>query len=544
MHRSHGNQYVGRVIQAKLAIGTPGDSYEQEADSVADMVMRSADPNSGNYAGFSMATPRIQRMCAECNDELRMQPIKEKDEERRLQRKEGVGSDQGFDGGAESNVESVRSSAGNPLPEGLRGFFESRFGEDFSNVAIHSDDAAAKSAAEIGALAYTVGRDIVFGAGEYQPESSEGQRLIAHELTHVVQQGGSTSTAQRSPVRQRSGSPMVHGSWTHNGATGMAGGSASSSGNGDYDWKRSDTFVSGDTVTWQSKPRWQWCVDGGTAALQNWRSVQYTFTHDGADNDFLELTMSGSLFGTAKAEDLHYGKSGAAVVGLIKVRTPSDPTPPSTKLFDISDGGKSSANVSSVADIELTIPVNGTARVKIPLKVASEGELSSFSETLTPPLSHDVAGRIGAQTIVDLYLGAEVEMAADVESTCGLLEGSFDDVNRANAWANWSVTWRNRAAPAVVPPTTGGGGGGGGTGSGGGADVGIQARRWGCTNVLCNVQQIDKDANCPPRVRGDSDYIYSNFDDACDAAKDDANSKVPRGCYKRHCDCNTKCSQK
>jgi hypothetical protein len=73
------------------------------------------------------------------------------------------------------------------------------------------------------------------------------------------------------------------------------------------------------------------------------------------------------------------------------------------------------------------------------------------------------------------------------------------------------------------------------------------AKKWGCTDVRCNVYKIDPndpDVNCPERVIGNSAYIYSTQKAACDAAKDDANSKVPRGCNKRHCNCNTKCSQR
>ncbi|MGC1246147.1 MAG: hypothetical protein WA865_08055 [Spirulinaceae cyanobacterium] len=72
----------------------------------------------------------------------------------------------------------------------------------------------------------------------------------------------------------------------------------------------------------------------------------------------------------------------------------------------------------------------------------------------------------------------------------------------------------------------------------------LLGKKWGCENVSCNVQQVDRDAQCPDRVYGNSDYKYKNFDDACNAAKQDANRRVPRGCYKRHCNCRNKCQQK
>src|SRR5262249_29965020 len=81
-------------------------------------------------------------------------------------------------------------SLGQPLDAGTRAFMEPRFGHDFSQVRIHADERAAESARAVNALAYTVGRDVVFGEGRYEPGTSEGRRLLAHELTHVVQQQG------------------------------------------------------------------------------------------------------------------------------------------------------------------------------------------------------------------------------------------------------------------------------------------------------------------------------------------------------------------
>ena len=73
----------------------------------------------------------------------------------------------------------------------IRSDMETRFGHDLSNVRIHTDDRAAESARSVDARAYTVGKDVVFAAGEYAPEKKEGKQLLAHELTHVIQQGAS-----------------------------------------------------------------------------------------------------------------------------------------------------------------------------------------------------------------------------------------------------------------------------------------------------------------------------------------------------------------
>lgn len=85
-------------------------------------------------------------------------------------------------------VHEVLRSPGQPLDSGARAFMEPRFGHDFSQVQVHTDAKAAESAQAVNALAYTVGRDVVFGKGRYAPESVQGRRLLAHELTHVAQQ--------------------------------------------------------------------------------------------------------------------------------------------------------------------------------------------------------------------------------------------------------------------------------------------------------------------------------------------------------------------
>lgn len=86
-------------------------------------------------------------------------------------------------------VHNVLNTPGQPLHAQTRTFMESRFGHDFSNVRVHTDTQAAEAARSVNALAYTVGRDIVFNQGQYRPESGAGKQLLAHELTHVVQQG-------------------------------------------------------------------------------------------------------------------------------------------------------------------------------------------------------------------------------------------------------------------------------------------------------------------------------------------------------------------
>ncbi|GAC1347452.1 MAG: hypothetical protein NVSMB27_12900 [Ktedonobacteraceae bacterium] len=92
-------------------------------------------------------------------------------------------------------VHDVLTSSGQPLDAGTRAFMEPRFGHDFSQVRVHTDAKAAESAQAVNALAYTVGRDVVFGMGQYAPGTGEGRRLMAHELTHVVQQQGTVGNS-------------------------------------------------------------------------------------------------------------------------------------------------------------------------------------------------------------------------------------------------------------------------------------------------------------------------------------------------------------
>ncbi|MBI4000190.1 MAG: DUF4157 domain-containing protein [Nitrospira defluvii] len=95
-------------------------------------------------------------------------------------------------------VHDVLASPSRPLDAETRGFFAARFGHDFANVRVHTDVEAAESARSVNALAYTVGRDVVFGAGQYSPNTRAGQRLLAHELTHVVQQTGRSASTTHS----------------------------------------------------------------------------------------------------------------------------------------------------------------------------------------------------------------------------------------------------------------------------------------------------------------------------------------------------------
>jgi hypothetical protein len=188
--------------QAKLAIGRIDDEFEQEADRVADAVMRTATPPAADDGpAIRSAGPRIQRKCAACGaagDEpctcvqrkAESAPLAAISDHAPSALRTG-GPPQHVGGGADAapaSVDAALARPGQPLAPSLRHEMEQRFGYDLSKVRLHLDLAAAGSAADVNARAYTVGHDIVFAANEFAPATPAGKRLLAHELTHVVQQ--------------------------------------------------------------------------------------------------------------------------------------------------------------------------------------------------------------------------------------------------------------------------------------------------------------------------------------------------------------------
>jgi len=232
LQQTLGNQAVqrlleSRAIQARLKVSRPDDIYEQEADRVAEQVIR-------------MPEPALQRSCAgcgaggshcpQCDDEKEQlihrkadssnRSVSGEDEEEAIpcEVEPGVENPNDIEDGlirrksrssVERNggtIESVLNSAqgGQPLEPSLRSDMEQRIGADFSGVKIHTDSGAAQMNRRLDARAFTHGSDIYFGEGEYHPGSSSGRLLLAHELVHVVQQGGGSarSLIQRQPKKK------------------------------------------------------------------------------------------------------------------------------------------------------------------------------------------------------------------------------------------------------------------------------------------------------------------------------------------------------
>ena len=234
LQRTAGNQAVQRLlaqhqVQAKLTVGPAHDHYEQEADRVAAQVMAQPTAPAKSVAQrapkdedkdklqakplASGITSLAQRAPAPEDDKdeklqakslIQREAVPEEDD-KKLQAKSLVqreaapdeeevkakpeAATKGFEAGKgfEKRLNASRGG-GAPLPDQTRAFMESRFGADFSDVRIHTGSEAAKLASAIGAQAFTQGKDIYLGEGKENVESTAGKELLAHELTHVVQQ--------------------------------------------------------------------------------------------------------------------------------------------------------------------------------------------------------------------------------------------------------------------------------------------------------------------------------------------------------------------
>ncbi|WP_244937253.1 eCIS core domain-containing protein, partial [Paenibacillus alginolyticus] len=197
IQRAIGNRAVGNMltIQTKMTVGPAGDAYEQEADQMGKQAAEHIAASESSGA----SKPDVQR--AEGGEseeeELQMKPSSEsiqlseggESEEEELQMKSS--SEGGFEAGAgiESQIKAKQGS-GSRMDASIQAKMESAFNTDFSNVNIHNDSESSKINRSLGAEAFATGNDVFFREGRYNPDTREGQELLGHELTHVVQQRG------------------------------------------------------------------------------------------------------------------------------------------------------------------------------------------------------------------------------------------------------------------------------------------------------------------------------------------------------------------
>lgn len=207
------------TLQAKLRVSQPGDAGEQEADRMADHVMRMPESSSAKVQ-VSHPIPGV-RACA-CGGTCDDRQVRGLPEDGTLQTKSARGGLTGV-GDAPPMVHQVLNSSGQPLDEVTRALMEPRFGRDFNDVRVHVGPQAATSAREVSARAYTVGRNIVFDQGQYDPDSRFGQQLLAHELAHVVQQGETREIPSEIPIADAHGPTETEAEHAARFASGAAG---------------------------------------------------------------------------------------------------------------------------------------------------------------------------------------------------------------------------------------------------------------------------------------------------------------------------------
>ncbi len=189
--RIHRN--IWRHLQRQaLTVSHPSDPAEKEADEMADRVMRMPAGREGREGvGYGVAPEgQVSRSIdGELEDEAAGEALPIRIAEG-VSRTPSTDDDLSVSRESAEQISRVTSSGGKPLENA--GFFEERMGADFSGVRVHTGPEAAKAAEGVQAKAFTLGRDVVFGEGQYRPETSDGKRLIAHELTHTIQQGSAT----------------------------------------------------------------------------------------------------------------------------------------------------------------------------------------------------------------------------------------------------------------------------------------------------------------------------------------------------------------
>lgn len=244
-------------IQTKLTIGQPNDRYEKEADTVADKVVQRMSTNQANGSEHGVQAKNaapvvnsfIQTKCEHCEKEKKLQTKEDElnqespllhrkpifdsaadlNEEQPVQRKcaecekKEKLQKQSAESGAESGPGVEKSledskGGGSPLPSGTRVKMENAIGADFSNVRVHTDSSAVNMNKQLGAHAFAHGSDIYFNSGKFDTNTKEGNHLLAHELTHTVQQGGSAvkekkqNEKEESPL-EKTNQPQVQGKW-------------------------------------------------------------------------------------------------------------------------------------------------------------------------------------------------------------------------------------------------------------------------------------------------------------------------------------------
>ncbi|MEL6812052.1 MAG: DUF4157 domain-containing protein [Bacteroidota bacterium] len=196
------------VIQAKLTVGQPNDRFEQEADQVADAVMKES----------ITSVPQVQRKCEACEEEeLQMKPLaqtltpiiqKQEEEEEEILQMKGFREGHSPTNGLQFALQRSKGG-GQQMDISTQNFMSNRIGADFSGVKIHTNANAVQMNRQLNAKAFTHGRDVYFNSGQYRPYTNRGKHLLAHELTHTIQQGAVSNVIMRSALPERTAAQQI-----------------------------------------------------------------------------------------------------------------------------------------------------------------------------------------------------------------------------------------------------------------------------------------------------------------------------------------------
>lgn len=199
------------MIQPKLKIGQPGDKYEREADEVADRVIRMSD--AGNWQmQADVNAPQISMKCAHCEeeDQLQMQPMEEEEEIQMKPTVQKLSDGNPYTTADISQRLQNKKGMGEYMPGKVNKEMGSKIGADFGNTKIHTDSNAILMNQELGAQAFTHGNDIYFNQGKYNPESSAGKHLLAHELVHTIHQDGASMLRRKKKKKTPKKDVKIH----------------------------------------------------------------------------------------------------------------------------------------------------------------------------------------------------------------------------------------------------------------------------------------------------------------------------------------------
>ncbi|MBX3010853.1 MAG: DUF4157 domain-containing protein [Caldilineaceae bacterium] len=511
---------AGKLLQPKLRVNQPDDPFEREADRVADAVVQG-----------SAVQPRLSATAHQREEKAATAAV------------------------APPLVEQVVRSTGQTLDSPTRQAMEARFGHDFGQVQIHTDQQAAHSAAAVNARAYTVGNHIVFGAGQFAPAHQAGQRLLAHELTHVLQQAGSAS-----PVTvQRDEEPKQDPSTTKQDPTQLA-------------IQAVNTALAAIEANWQeirteatASELAAWVKQGDTvlALLQSHTKAALAASQAG------DTALFTFYLQVVESDKIMYDFIAWQVVYFANLLALQPDMASLVGAFAADDRAFTGrADAEELVRLLAKLITQFSARAQERLKNVSTAESITVRRPglgdliITATNAYQAKNRSYFLEKTADTIQAQAELQNAIAAVNGFLvtarrEGLRQAIDAVEQFFQMRGQIKGQG-PKVKKSK--------GKGQGKGQQKGEQKKeqkgqqeekrkkeegekkgrggRWGCDDVRCNVypdpQADPPNPACPERVIGMS-RGHSSFAEACLAAQRHANAQVPRGCVKRHCNCNSKC---